>query len=239
MRKLIQSALFSVTIVTIFSVQSLFAGSVTGTITYDGSVPNFRPIKMSGDPICESHHTEAVYPEILVLGEGNTMANVFVSITKGISETDFEIPAEPVILDQKGCQYTPHVFGIRAGQDLKILNPDGTLHNVHAMPKENSEFNMAMPKFRKTAMKKFDVVESTPFPIKCDVHPWMTTWVAVMDNPYFDVSTKDGTFTIDGLEPGEYEITAWHEKLGVRTATVTVTDGAATADFMYSRPSKK
>jgi plastocyanin len=237
MRSWIKLVIFSVVVVSLISVQALWAGSISGTIKYEGKVPKFKPLKMGGDPVCHMAHTEPVYPEILVLGEGNRMANVLVSITKGLPEKDYPVPTEPVILDQKGCKYSPHVFGIRVGQGLKILNPDGTLHNVHAMPKENAEFNLAMPAFRKTAMKKFNVEEVKPFPLKCDVHPWMTSWAAVMTHPFFTVTGIDGSFMIDGLDPGEYEIQAWHEKLGVRKAIVTVTDSVETSDFTFRRAS--
>lgn len=215
-------------------VGSAWAGSVKGTVVYDGQVPNFKPIQMSGDPVCMSHHTEPVMPEVLVLGEGNAVANILVSVVN-VPSGDYAAPAEPAVLDQQGCQYHPHVLGLRVGQDLKILNPDGTLHNVHAIPKENAEFNMAMPKFRKEAVKSFDTAEPTPFPFKCDVHPWMTAWVAVFDHPFFAVTGKDGQFEISGLAPGEYEIQAWHEKLGVRTAKVTVGEDAAVVDFTFAR----
>ena len=213
------------------------AGTITGTITYEGKVPNFKPIKMDADPICMAKHTDAVYPELLVLGEGNTMANVFVRIKSGLPEKEYPAPEEPFVVNQAGCRYDPHVFGVMVGQPVKFLNPDGTLHNVHALTKVNEEFNMAMPKFRKEFVKTFDKVEDV-FAIKCDVHPWMSSWCAVVDHPFFDVTEKDGVFTIEGLEPGTYEIEAWHEKLGTQTAKVTVdASGTQTSDFTFSRPS--
>ena len=203
---------------------SVSAATITGVVTYEGKVPKFREIKMDADPVCLSKHGKAVYPETLVLGGGRTMGNVFVRVTKGLPPKKYPVPAEPHILSQKGCVYTPHVSAVMAGQKVEFLNPDGTLHNVHAMPKVNPEFNIAMPKFRKKVMKVFNKPEPM-FPIKCDVHPWMLSWLAVMDHPYFDVTGKDGKFVIDNLPAGTYEIEAWHEKLGTRKATVTVGDG--------------
>ena len=212
------------------------AATLTGTIKYDGPAPKFKEIKMDADPICITHHTAPVYPQTLVLGDGNTLGNVFVYVKSGLTKTDFPVPQEPVVVDQKGCQYDPHVIGIRAGQPMKILNPDGTLHNVHAMPKINEEFNLAMPKFRTETTTKFDKAEFM-FPIKCDVHPWMGAWVAVMDNPFFATSQKDGKFTIANLPAGNYEIEAWHEKLGTKTMKITVgADETKTADFTFAKP---
>ena len=216
-----------------------FGASITGTIVYEGDVPDLKVMKMDSDPMCSLHHTEGVKSEVIVLGLGKTIGNVFVRIKSGLPDEKYPIPTEPVILDQKGCMYSPHVFGVLVGQELKILNPDNTLHNVHAMPRKNPSYNTAMPKFRKEASKIF-TKEEFMFPIKCDVHPWMGTWCAVMAHPFFDVTEKDGKFKIEGLKAGTYEIEAWHERLKTRTATVAVTaDEAKTVDFSFAIPTKK
>ncbi len=218
---------------------STFAASISGTITYDGKAPKFKPIKMDADPMCVAKHSGEVMPQSLILGEGNTMGNVFVHVTGGLPNKTFEAPAEPVTLDQKGCLYEPHILGVMVGQPVKILNPDGTLHNVHAISKVNPEFNLAMPKFRKETTKTFEKAEFM-FPIKCDVHPWMVAWVSVMEHPYFSVTKEDGQFTLDNLPAGTYEIEAWHEKLGTKKMSITLTgDETKEADFTFSRPSKK
>jgi len=135
--------------------------------------------------------------------------------------------------------YNPHVFGIMVGQPLKILNPDGTLHNIHVLSKINPEFNLAMPKFRKEMTKTFKK-EEFMFTIKCDVHPWMGGWASVMSHPYFAVTADDGQFSIAGLPAGTYEVEAWHEKLGTRSASVTITDDETKElNFTFSRPEKK
>lgn len=213
------------------------AGSITGKVVYEGQVPQFKEIKMEADPVCLTHHTAAVYPDTLVLGEGQTMGNVYIRVTSGFPQKKYDVPADSAVLNQKGCTYDPHVMVARVGQPVKILNPDGTLHNVHALPKVNPEFNLAMPKFRTELTKTFDKAEPEMFPIKCDVHPWMGAWVAVLDHPFYAVTAKDGKFTIEGLEPGTYEVQAWHEKLGIKTASVTIDEtGTGEANFTFSRP---
>jgi plastocyanin len=212
------------------------AGTISGTAVYEGKVPSFKPIKMDADPICLTKHSGEIFPQTLVLGEGNTMANVFVQIKSGLSKKNYPAPAEEVVITQEGCQYDPHVMGVMVGQTVKILNPDGTLHNVHALPKVNAEFNLAMPKFRTEMTKVFDKPEFM-FPIKCDVHPWMGAWITVMEHPYFAVSQENGQFIITNVPAGTYEVGAWHEKLGTQTATVTVGgDETQTVDFKFSRP---
>jgi len=235
-RKMVLS--FSSVLLSFVFVSLSFAATISGTVQYAGTAPKFKEIKMEADPICLSHHTDAVFPQTLILGEQNTMGNVFVYVKSGLPAKEYPVPTEPVILDQKGCMYDPHVLGVRVGQPLKILNPDGTLHNVHALSKVNEEFNLAMPQFRKETTQIFTKAEFM-FPVKCDVHPWMEGWVAVMSHPYFQVTKADGTFILADLPAGTYEVEAWHEKLGTQIMSVTVTaDETKTADFSFAPPQK-
>jgi plastocyanin len=218
---------------------NIYAASVTGTVKFDGTAPKFKEIKMDADPVCASHNKGPVLPQTLVLGDGNTMGNVFVYVKSGLKAATAPAPTTEVVIDQKACQYHPHVIAVVAGQPVKILNPDGTLHNVHALSKVNPEFNAAMPKFRTEITKVFDKPEPSPFALKCDVHPWMGAWMAVMPHTFFAVTKEDGKFSIENLPAGTYEIEAWHEKLGKKTATVKVGDTeTGTADFTFAAPTK-
>ncbi len=212
------------------------AASITGVVRYEGEAPKFKEIKMDADPICLAKHAEAVYPQTLVLGSDKSMGNVFVHVISGFPKKDYPVPAEPVVIDQHGCMYNPHIFGVMVGQPVKIMNPDGTLHNVHALCKNNQEFNLAMPQFRKETTKVFDK-EEFMFAIKCDVHPWMLAWAAVMSHPYFSATKEDGKFAIHDLPAGTYEVEAWHEKLGTQKASVTLVEGETQEiQFTFSRP---
>ena len=174
---------------------------------------------------------------MLVLGSGNTMGNIMVWVSKGLpAGKTWPAPKTPVVLDQNGCQYKPHVMGIMVGQTYRILNSDGILHNVHTLPKINPAFNRAMPATVKEATTTFDKAEAI-FHIKCDVHPWMSAYVGVFTHPFFSVTSTDGKFTISGLDPGTYEITAWHERLGTQTASVTVgASDTKTQNFKFAVP---
>jgi plastocyanin len=215
------------------------ASSVTGTVTFDGKAPTLRPLTMDADPACAKKHSKPVPSEMLILGNGNTMGNIMVWVSKGLpAGKTWPAPKTPVTLDQKGCQYVPHVMGIMVGQAYKILNSDGILHNVHALPKINKGFNRPMPATLKEASATFDKAEAV-FQIKCDVHPWMTAYVGAFTHPFFSVTGTDGKFTISGLDPGTYEITAWHERLGTQTASVTVgASDAKTQNFKFATPAK-
>lgn len=215
------------------------AGSITGKIVYEGEVPAAlsKPLDTSSDPACAAHMDKPVMNEILVLGEGQTMANVIVKVIKGLPDKEWPVPEEPVTMTQEGCQYAPHVNVVQLGQILYVKNPDGIFHNVNCAPKNNRPQNRAMPKNVKIIEFEFDQLDEEPFRFKCDVHPWMGAWCTVIDHPFFDVTEKDGIFTIDNLEPGEYEIEAWHERLKTQTATVTVTaDKPAEVNFTYTKP---
>src|SRR5512145_1195671 len=122
------------------------ASTITGTITFDGKPPTMKPLAMDADPACAKKHSKPVLAERLVLGGGNTIGNVLVWVSKGLpAGKTFPVPKNPVTLDQKGCVYVPHVQGIMVGQSYRILNSDGVLHNVHALPKVNAQFNKPMP----------------------------------------------------------------------------------------------
>jgi plastocyanin len=215
------------------------ASTVNGTVTFDGKAPTLKPLAMDADPACAKMHSKPVPSEMLLLGGGNTMGNILVWVSKGLpSGKTYPAPKTPVVLDQKGCQYIPHVMGIMVGQAYRILNSDGILHNVHALPKINKSFNRPMPATVKEATATFDKPEAV-FQIKCDVHPWMSAYVGAFEHPFFSVTGADGKFSISGLDPGTYEITAWHERLGTQTASVTVAANETKAqNFKFSTPAK-
>jgi len=214
---------------------ALGTASIRGTVHFEGDVPTLKPIKMDGDPGCAKKHATQPKSEALVLGQGNTIGNVFLQVKGGLPAATYAPPAEAAVLDQVGCRYVPHVLGVMKGQPVKILNSDGLLHNVHALAKVNKIFNTAMPASRTEIEVEF-TEEEFMFKIKCDVHPWMNTFVSVMSHPFFDVTDESGSFEIGKLPAGSYEIEAWHEKLGTQVLTAEVADGQTVElDFTFSR----
>lgn len=214
------------------------AGTLKGVVKAQmASVPAPAVIKMDEDATCVQKHTSPVTVDHLVLDANKNLKNVFVYIKSGLEGQTFRAPQEPVVLDQNGCMFAPHVLGMMVGQGLKVLNSDGILHNVHVVPKANREINKAMPAFSKKIVlpgANFAKPE-VMIPIKCDAHPWMSAYVAVVSNPFFAVTAADGSFEIKDVPPGAYVVEAWHEMLGAKTQNVQVGDGAATANFTLSK----
>jgi plastocyanin len=203
-------------------VDAATAGSVKGMVTVDGAVPKNEPIKMNADPVCIKENTSPQFQETYEVGaDGKSLANVFVYVKDGLGNYSYDPPTGDATIDQKNCRYHPHVFGMRVGQTLTIINSDPTLHNIHAMPKGNAEFNNGQPIQGMKMTHTFSAKE-VMVPFKCDVHGWMNAYVGVLDHPYFAVSDKDGKFDISNLPPGTYTLEAWHEKLGTATQSVTI-----------------
>jgi plastocyanin len=197
------------------------AGRIAGAIRLEGTPPAGQSIRMDSDPYCAKLGERVT--ETHVVGTGGTLQNVFVYVKDGLGDLTFPVPSAPVVLDQKECRYVPHVMGIQVGQNLDIASSDNTLHNVHAIPEQNREFNKAhqMAGIRHTHV--FSTRE-VMVPFKCDVHRWMNAYVGVLDHPFFAVSGADGAFALEGLPPGTYTIEAWHEALGTQTQTVTISE---------------
>jgi plastocyanin len=209
------------------------AGNVTGMAMIDGTAPKNEPIKMNADPYCAKVNTTPQFQETYMVGaDGKSLENVFVYVKDGLGNYVFDTPTDAVTIDQKDCRYHPHVFGLRVGQQLKISNSDTTLHNIHALPKANPEFNTAQPIQNMVMTHTFDKPEIM-VPFKCEVHGWMNAYVGVMTNPYFAVTGPDGKFSLKGLPPGTYTIDAWQEKLGDMTQSVTIA-ASETKDITFT-----
>jgi plastocyanin len=195
------------------------AGGIRGRVTLTGTPPASEPINAASDPYCERQSD--LRTETVVVGNGSGLQHVFVYVKDGLGNRVFPTPTTPVVLDQKGCRYTPRVLGVQVGQPFEILSSDDTLHNVHAIPANNREFNRGYPASGIRHTHTFSAVE-VMVPFKCDVHKWMNAWVGVLDHPFFAVTNADGTFELTGLPPGTYTVEAWHERLGTQTQSVTV-----------------
>lgn len=194
--------------------------TLTGKVVLDGPVPRNEAIKLAADPACERANPNGASFQTYQVDNGG-LENVFVYVKDGLDNYYFEVPTDPVTLAQDGCVYKPHVLGIRVGQPLSIVNDDATVHNVHAMPEKNEEFNLSQAVQGMKNTRTFTTPE-VMVPFKCNVHSWMSAYVGVLDHPFFAVTHDGGQFEIKGLPPGTYTLEAWHERLGTQTQQVTV-----------------
>lgn len=198
------------------------SGAVDGRVLIEGAVPANVPVEMLADPFCSRAHPDGSTLERYVVNNGG-LENVFVYVKDGLGAYYFDIPTEPVRLDQQGCRYTPHVMGIRAGQPLEIHNGDETLHNVNARAEINRGFNIGQSLKGRKDLRTFTAPE-VMIPFMCDVHKWMNAFVGVLNHPYFAVTKDGGRFELKNLPAGTYTIEAWHEKLGTQAQQVTIAE---------------
>ncbi len=190
--------------------------TVNGTVKFDGAAPKAAKIDMSQDPACKGmNEAEAV------VVDGGNLANVFVYVKDGLGSRTFDVPTTPVVLDQQGCKYHPHVLGVMAGQTVQIKNDDQTTHNIHPTPKDNREWNESQPPAAAPLEKNF-AREEIMLPVKCNQHPWMKMYINVVKTPFYAVTDKSGKYEIKGLPPGDYTIAFVQEKLGEQDQKVTV-----------------
>lgn len=216
--------------------QKAAGGTIRGHVKLLGEEPGNPVIRMGMDPKCaQANAGKRVIQETVLAALDGSLANVFVHLQGNIPATP--VPAEPVVIDQRGCVYRPRVIGARVGQTLQVKNSDDLLHNVHSLTAKGNAFNISEPKAG--MVQSFKLKDAEVLRIKCDIHSWMTTYVGIVANPYFAVSNDKGTFEIANVPPGSYTLEAWHEKYGPVTKSVAVRAGATTTvDFSYREGSK-
>src|ERR1700678_936489 len=208
--------------------------SVKGTVKFVGAPPKPSSIDMSQDPLCAKLHSTPATTEDVVVGGDGGLANVVIYVSDGLTSHNFQPPSQAAVLEQKGCQYKPHVLALQANQKLDVVNGDETTHNIHPTPNNNREWNMTQP--HAMPLEQSFAREEIAIPVKCNIHPWMKGYIAVFKHPYFAVSDKNGSFELKELPPGTYTITAWQEKLGSQVQKVTVSSGKSkTLDFAFKQ----
>ena len=207
------------------------AGTISGKVTYTGTLPKVRPIDMSKEPNCVTQHPTPVTTQDAVTGPGNSVRYVVVYVSAG----DQGAPAatDTVHYDQKGCLYIPHVAAMQVHQPLEIFNDDPHSHNIHPLARVNPEWNKSQPKGAPPIRTAWDQPEFIP--VKCNVHPWMHGYFAVLATSHFGVTDSTGEFSITGLPAGTYTVTAWHERFGTKSQEVTVGGSETkTANFVLT-----
>jgi hypothetical protein len=204
------------------SVGDMGSGAIVGKISFSGTAPPPQRMKLSADPHCAAMHKGGLERQPIKVKDGG-LADALVYVKSGIGAS-YAAPAEPLLLDQIGCDYQPHMIVLMAGQPLKIRNSDDTLHNIHPRPAVNKEFNIGQPRKGMEVTRTLEKPELM-IPTGCDVHPWMRAYVSVLTHPFFSVTKEDGSYEIRALPDGEYEVEVVHGQLKSVTGRVSVKDG--------------
>lgn len=200
------------------------SGSITGNVTYTGTPPKRKPIDMAKEPVCAKEHNPPQRTQNVVTGGANALKYVVVYISAGGQPGS--VPTQAVHYEQKGCMYMPHVEVMQVDQPLVISNNDPVAHNIHPMPKVNAEWNKSQPPGTPPIQTKWDKPEFIP--VKCNIHPWMHGYFVVLKTSHYAITGDDGSFSLKGLAPGKYTVTAWQEQYGTQSQDVTVGAGGAT-----------
>lgn len=204
-------------------------GSVGGRVFFGAQTPPVRKINVSLDQsVCGAQKTSPQF----VIGDGKGLANVVVRV-EGVKAPAGVQPAKEISIEQKTCEYAPHVQAVYAkdGVTLTLFNRDGILHNVHGFNGDETVFNFAQPGMMEQLPAEIALDDGVVH-LVCDVHEWMSAYIVLVPHPFFAVTDANGAFQIDGLPPGNYQITAWHEALGTLQKSVQIDEGgAATVDF--------
>ena len=207
--------------------------NVAGTVKFDGPAPKRTVLSMLKEPSCAAIHKTPPLAEDVVVGPDGALENVVIYISEGLPDMVWDAPPTPVTLSQDGCTYTPHVIALQTGQKLRIVNDDKTSHNIHPMPSGNVEWNKSQPSGVPPFEESF-ARQEIGIPVKCNVHSWMRAYISVLRHPFFSVSNEKGSFQIKNLPPGNYTVTAWHEKLGTSTQKITASAGESkTLQFVF------
>lgn len=215
------------------TIKDPFVVSIEGTITFSGEVPKGKLLRLPS--ACAKQHPGDVYSDEVIVKDGK-LKNVFVRISKGLEKRRYsDIPESKVEIDQVGCIYKPRVAAVRINQEVEFINSDPIIHNVKSITQINEKFNVMMPKQGQRESKKFQKAELL-LETKCSFHPWMSSYIAVMDHPYFSISDDSGKFSIKNVPPGKYTIELWHEVFGTQTQEVEVTQpNNINLSFTYKR----
>lgn len=216
-------------------------GSIAGVVNFTGTAPEARAISMSQDSVCESTNPNAKSEDVVV--NGDKLQNVFVYLkdgrvadgNRGINTLAFNVPSEPAVLDQHGCQYVPHILGVQTKQKLSVKNSDQTAHNVNVQSARNEAFNSSQTAGQPPIEKQF-LRSETLIPVKCNQHPWMRAYIGVLSHPFYAVTAADGKYEIKGVPPGTYTLVAWHERFKEKTlgnVTVGASESKGEQNFTF------
>lgn len=211
------------------------AGALSGHVRFAGKAPSAKKISMAAEEDCEKLHAKPVLEQPVALGPKGQLKDALVYVKTGLEGKVFGPSGDAVIMDQKGCQFIPRVVAVRAGQMFQVKNSDPVTHSIHPMGKNNRDWNQSQAPGAENLARKFARAE-VAIPVKCNVHGWMHSHIAVFEHPYYALTKEDGSYELPNLPPGDYTIGVWHETLGEQTHTIHIANREKVALEIEFRP---
>lgn len=207
----------------------LFVGDAAGRAVHDGPAPETKPLSIdakAAEGCVPGGGTVENTDQSLIVSKDGGVANVVIEIA--VEGAPIKVPEKPVHLDQSKCRFEPHVVVVPVGTTVEFLNSDAVSHNVHTYAKRNDSMNKTIAAGGKETQKyeKSDQIE-----VKCDIHPWMNSYLVVTGAPFYAVTDAEGKFSVAALPAGTHKVDYWHEKLGKGKAEITVKDDGTTDGF--------
>lgn len=219
-------------------------GRVEGIVKFVGKWPAHKPINVDLDPYCARLYQgrEELLFERWVMGEHETVQNTFIHVTAGLPDKPWPVPQQSAVIELRECRFKPHITVVQREQVVEFRAMDQTLHSPTMNPAINPGIDHHSRPPTNITLWMPEHSELGIF-IKCNVHSWMDGYIHVVDHPYFDVTGPQGTYEINNLPPGEYELSLWHElkafRESVKPVKVKIEPGKTTKiDFTIEQKSK-
>jgi plastocyanin len=144
----------------------------------------------------------------------------------------FPAPAAHAKMDQKNMLFTPRVLPVLVGTTVDFLNSDAVLHNIFSPDACAEKMNLGTWPQGKT--KSYTFKKQCVSGLLCNVHPEMEGFVVAVPTPYYAVTAADGSYAIQNVPDGTYDVKVWHPKLKAGGAKVTV-KGTTEAGFQIAK----
>jgi hypothetical protein len=219
-------------VVTPTPIDAATVGTIKGGVRFEGIPPVNLKLPVGGNAECAALHAGPAFDEAVLVKDGR-LQNVLVYVKSGLEGKVFAWPKTPVRVANERCVYVPRVSGAMTNQPIEFVNNDPTAHNIHGFSSQG-DFNFTLLGKGLSNQVKLRKPE-LPLRVKCDLHPWMSGSVGVFPHPYFAVTGPDGAWVLKGLPPGEYEVEAWHERLGSQSRKAKLdARGSLDVEFVFT-----
>ena len=216
-------------------------GTVQGKALLTNGIPEprfFHLVLFPNIDMCAEVETDENLNRVLYdfkTSEGGGLKDVVISFEHVESGKPFN--KEPIMIAAESCKFFPDVNVVRQNEDFKVDNLDAVMHNSQVYQAERGKIILNIPipaeevsggkiKFK----KKYKIYQMI-----CGMHEFMQTWGYRVQNPYYFITGKDGTFKIDNIPPGDYVVTAWHYLMKARKQKIHIAEnGTVDLKFLFN-----